>query len=114
MFDNMKLVALLLIIASVSGNILLFKWHSQDKLRLEMLQHAKDLQPLGNKSSELLSIKYQALKNKFQTNEYNLRYQSPDQPPIDVKTVCNANNGVNCVYFNSDGMQYYGYGYKNR
>jgi uncharacterized protein YacL len=108
MFDTAKLIVLGLIITSFGANVLLYKWHTEDQLQLKMLENAKTLEPLSNESSELLSIKYQALKNKFLTNDYNLRSKAPDQPPVDVKMVCDADNGVNCVYFKGSNIKYYG------
>lgn len=109
---NIKLIAAAFLLISVGANIMLFKWHSQDQLQLEMMRHSNDLKPISNESSEVLSIKYQALKNKFITNDYNLRYHADNKPAIDVKIICDSDNGVNCVYFDSDKMRYYGHTYE--
>ena len=106
---DLRLIVIGLLALSFGTNIMLYKWHAEDQLQLKIMRRSNDLQPLSNESSELLNVKYQALKNKFLTNDYNLRYHAPNQPPINVKIIFDAENGVNCVYFDNDKMKYYGY-----
>ncbi len=105
---NFRLILIGLLLLSFGSNITLYKWHNEDQLQLKMMRHSNDLKHISNENSEVLNIKYQALNNKFLTNDYNLRYQASNKPVIDVKMICEANNGVNCVYFDKDKMKYYG------
>ena len=109
---DLRLIIIGLLALSFGTNIMLYKWHAEDQLQLNIMHQSNDLQPLSNKSSELLNVKYQALKDKFLKNDYNLRYKAPNKPLINVKMVCDAENGVNCVYFDNDEMKYYGHSYE--
>ena len=73
-----------------------------------MVKHAKNLKPIGNRSAEEISLKYGALKDKFTTNAYNLRNNAPETPKINVKSICDADNGVRCAYFENNKIKFYG------
>lgn len=103
-----KLIAIGVIALSIFFNIILWQKYSEDQVRLQMVKSATPLKEISQESSKDLSQDRKALQERFNNNHYNIQNYGKDEPLVDVKALCEQQNGINCVYFKNGTKFYYG------